>query len=155
MNDQLTAEQQRVVRKTISRIHEQGWGIAFGFVCAIGLIAATNVLIAKGGPVIGPHLGLLRWYFPGYSVTLGGSFIGGGSDVAVGVCGEWCTEDSCPEGEVCLENFCVAMCDPAGPDTCSEAFGLTCQGGLCLPELEDPPPTTAESGSMSSEEGSG
>ena len=77
MNDQLTAEQQRVVRKTIARIHEQGWGIAFGVVAAIGLIVATNVLIARGGEVVGPHLGLLRWYFPGYSVTLGGSFIGG------------------------------------------------------------------------------
>lgn len=77
MNDQLTADEQRAVRKTISRIHEQGWGIAFGLVCAIALIAATNVLIARGGEVVGPHLGLLRWYFPGYSVTFGGSLIGG------------------------------------------------------------------------------
>jgi hypothetical protein len=77
MSEQLTAAEQHAVRKTISRIHEQGWGIAFGFVCAVGLIIATNVLIAKGGEVVGPHLGLLRWYFPGYSVTFGGSLIGG------------------------------------------------------------------------------
>ena len=77
MSEQLTAEEQRAIRKTIARIHEQGWGIAFGFVCAAGLIIATNLLIAKGGPVVGPHLGLLRWYFPGYSVTVGGSLIGG------------------------------------------------------------------------------
>ena len=62
--------------RTIARIHEQGWGIAVGLVFAVGLLAATNILILRGGPVIGPHLSLLRWYFPGYSVTVGGSLIG-------------------------------------------------------------------------------
>lgn len=62
--------------RTIARIHEQGWGIAVGLVFAVGLLAATNILILLGGPVIGPHLSLLRWYFPGYSVTVGGSLIG-------------------------------------------------------------------------------
>jgi hypothetical protein len=96
----------------------------------------------------------------GFDLGGGGSFVGGSSDVALGVCGEWCTENSCPEGEICLENFCVAECDPAGPDTCNEAFGLSCHPtlGLCLPEIDEETPTTAESGStepMSSEEGSG
>lgn len=76
MNEQLTAEEQQVIRKTIARIHEQGWGIAFGLLLAIGLLIATNVLLIKGGPVVGPHLSLLRWYFPGYSVTVIGSLIG-------------------------------------------------------------------------------
>lgn len=76
MNEQLTAEEQQVIRKTIARIHEQGWGIAFGLVLAFGLIVATNVLLIRGGPVVGPHLSLLRWYFPGYSVTFVGSLIG-------------------------------------------------------------------------------
>lgn len=76
MKDQLTTEEQQAVRKTIARIHEKGWGIAFGALFAVGLIAATNILILRGGEVVGPHLGLLRWYFPGYSVTFGGSLIG-------------------------------------------------------------------------------
>lgn len=76
MKDQLTAEEQRIVRKKIATIHEQGWGIAFGLVLAVGLIAATNILVLRGGAVIGPHLSLLRWYFPGYSVTFVGSLIG-------------------------------------------------------------------------------
>lgn len=76
MKDQLTFEEQQVVRKTIARIHEKGWGIAFGSLFALGIIVATNVLIVRGGQVVGPHLGLLRWYFPGYSVTVGGSLIG-------------------------------------------------------------------------------
>jgi uncharacterized membrane protein YdjX (TVP38/TMEM64 family) len=76
MTDQLNAAEQQAIRKTIARIHETGWGIAFGLLFAVALLAATNILIFKGGPVIGPHLGLLRWYFPGYSVTFTGSLIG-------------------------------------------------------------------------------
>ncbi|MGH9906616.1 MAG: hypothetical protein ACRD8U_13660, partial [Pyrinomonadaceae bacterium] len=33
-------------------------------------------LILKGGDVVGPHLGLLRAFFPFYSVTFLGSLIG-------------------------------------------------------------------------------
>lgn len=76
MTDQLTAAEQQTVEKTIARIHEKGWGIAFGLLFAVALLAATNLLILKGGPVIGPHLSLLRWYFPGYRVTFRGSLIG-------------------------------------------------------------------------------
>ncbi|MEQ1573017.1 MAG: hypothetical protein ABL993_02095 [Vicinamibacterales bacterium] len=76
MNDQLTTAEQQDLRKTIARIHEQGWGIAFGLLFAVALLVATNLLVIQGGSVVGPHLSLLRWYFPGYSVTFGGSLIG-------------------------------------------------------------------------------
>lgn len=76
MTDQLTAAEQQAIRKSVARIHEKGWGIAFGLLFAVALLAATNILVLRGGPVIGPHLSLLRWYFPGYSVTFGGSLIG-------------------------------------------------------------------------------
>jgi hypothetical protein len=76
MTDQLTPAEQQAIRKTIARIQEKGWGIAFGLLFAVALLAATNILILQGGPVIGPHLSLLRWYFPGYSVTFRGSLIG-------------------------------------------------------------------------------
>lgn len=76
MKQQLTVDEQRVVRRTIARIHEQGWGIAVGLLCAVGIFLATNILVLRGGAVVGPHLGLLRWYFPGYTVTFGGSLIG-------------------------------------------------------------------------------
>jgi hypothetical protein len=76
MNDQLTIEEHRTLQKTILRIHEQGWGIAFGLVLGLGLFVTTNVLVIKGGPVVGPHLGLLGVYFPGYRVTFLGSLIG-------------------------------------------------------------------------------
>jgi hypothetical protein len=80
----------------------------------------------------------------GIEIGGGGGFVGGGSDVDVGVCGEWCTEGSCPEGELCVAQFCVATCDPAGPDTCNVSFGLTCQNGLCLPDLGGVPTTDTD-----------
>jgi hypothetical protein len=76
MSEQLTAEEQQAVRKTIARIHEQGWGTAFGAIMAVGLLIATNALVIRGGRVVGPHLNLLSNYFPGYSVSVGGSLIG-------------------------------------------------------------------------------
>jgi hypothetical protein len=57
-------------------IQEQGWGIAFGLAAGLGLLIATYVLILKGGDTVGPRLGLLALYFPGYSVTFGGGFVG-------------------------------------------------------------------------------
>lgn len=74
--EQLTHEEQQAIRKTILKVHDQGWGLAFGFVLGLGLFVATNVLVIRGGPSIGRHLGLLSVYFPGYSVTVFGSLIG-------------------------------------------------------------------------------
>ena len=76
MVDPLTPSEEHVVRKVLARAHEQGWGVAFGLVCGIGLFLATAMLVVQGGPNPGPHLGLLRVYFPGYSVTWLGSVIG-------------------------------------------------------------------------------
>lgn len=76
MNEHLTQAEQIALRKTILRIHEQGWGIAFGLVFGLGLFIATNVLIIRGGINVGAHLGLLRVYLPGYSVSFVGSLIG-------------------------------------------------------------------------------
>jgi hypothetical protein len=76
MIDPLTPSEERVVRKVLARANEQGWGLAFGLVCGIGLFLATAILVVRGGPNPGPHLGLLGVYFPGYSVTWIGSVIG-------------------------------------------------------------------------------
>ena len=37
---------------------------------------ATVILVAKGGEPLGPHLGLLAQFFPGYTVTWAGSVLG-------------------------------------------------------------------------------
>lgn len=76
MANQLTLEEEQALRRTILRASEQGWGIAIGFLLGVALFLATAVLVLKGGPNPGPHLGLLRIYFPGYSVTWIGAIIG-------------------------------------------------------------------------------
>jgi hypothetical protein len=42
----------------------------------LGVFAATNFLILKGGDPVGPRLALLSVYLPGYSVSFAGSLIG-------------------------------------------------------------------------------
>ncbi len=76
MAEKFTPQEQRVLLKTLSRANEQGWGIAVGMLAASGLFLATIVLVIKGGPNPGPHLSLLGIYFPGYSVSWPGAFIG-------------------------------------------------------------------------------
>jgi hypothetical protein len=76
VTDRLTPQEEVVLRNTLLRANEQGWGIAIGLLLGVGLFLATTVLVVKGGPHPGPHLGLLGIYFPGYSVTWLGSFIG-------------------------------------------------------------------------------
>ena len=76
MAERLTEHERQVLNKTILRIHEQGWGIAFGLISGVGLFIATNILVIKGGQPLGPHLSLLSMYFPGYSVSFVGSVVG-------------------------------------------------------------------------------
>jgi len=76
MPERLTHQEERTLRYALARANEQGWGIAIGLLCGLGLLAATIMLVVKGGPNPGPHLGLLGIYFPGYRVTWVGAFIG-------------------------------------------------------------------------------
>lgn len=73
---ELTPQEEKLLRQTVARANEQGWGIAFGLLAGLSLFVATVVLVVRGGEVIGPHLGMLGVYFPGYSVTWPGAFIG-------------------------------------------------------------------------------
>jgi hypothetical protein len=64
------------LRRAVARLNARAWGIAFGLLLGGGLFVATNVLVLKGGAVVGPHLALLAIFFPGYRVTFLGSFVG-------------------------------------------------------------------------------
>ncbi len=64
------------LRRAVARLNERAWGITVGLLLGLGLFIATNILVVKGGPEVGPHLGLLRNFFPGYRVTFLGSVIG-------------------------------------------------------------------------------
>ena len=64
------------LRVAVARLNERAWGITVGLLLGVGLFLATNILVLKGGPNPGPHLGLLKVYFPGYRVTFAGSLVG-------------------------------------------------------------------------------
>ena len=72
----LSEREQQEIRRAFNRTSEQGWGLALGFLAAAGLFVATVVLVVRGGPNVGAHLGLLSVYLPGYSVTWTGAFVG-------------------------------------------------------------------------------
>lgn len=50
--------------------------IVIGSMSGAVLFLATVWLLIRGGEEVGPHLSLLGNYFPGYSVTWPGAFIG-------------------------------------------------------------------------------
>ena len=51
-------------------------GIVLGLMTGAGIMVATLVLVVRGGRVVGPHLGLLAQFLPGYQVSVIGSLIG-------------------------------------------------------------------------------
>ncbi|HKY99058.1 MAG TPA: hypothetical protein VJL35_14455 [Gemmatimonadaceae bacterium] len=61
---------------TLLKLNARAWGIAVGLLFGLGIFLATVFLLIKGGPNVGPHLGLIGQYLPGYSVTWPGAFIG-------------------------------------------------------------------------------
>ena len=72
----MTAGTDKELRLAVAKLNERAWGITVGLLLGLGLFFATIVLVVKGGPNPGPHLGLLKAYFPGYRVTVPGSFLG-------------------------------------------------------------------------------
>jgi hypothetical protein len=66
------------------RVSAAIYGIVTGLIVGLGILIATNWLVLKGGPVVGPHLALLSQFFIGYRVTFVGSLIGFGYGFALG-----------------------------------------------------------------------
>lgn len=79
-----TAEQRRKVGEAVARLRTGILAIVMGFVSGTGLSVATAWLTILGGANVGFHLGLLRFYFPGYSVTWTGVIVGFGYGALVG-----------------------------------------------------------------------
>lgn len=74
--DDPVENEEKVIEHAVLRLNAVATGIGLGMLCGIGLFVATLFLVLKGGPWTGQHLGLLGQYFPGYSVSVGGAFIG-------------------------------------------------------------------------------
>ena len=67
---------EKIVLTRLMRLNARIYGVVTGLVAGLTLFIATNWLVLQGGPVVGPHLGLLNQFFIGYRVTFAGSFIG-------------------------------------------------------------------------------
>ena len=68
-----------VLMAGFARLDVVALAVAMGTLLAVALFLMTAALLLKGAPpgrVVGPHLALLAVYFPGYSVSWGGSVIG-------------------------------------------------------------------------------
>ena len=69
---------EQLLERAVLRLNANILGIVLGIITGLAIFIATNFLILKGGEVVGPHLGLLRAFFPFYSVTFVGSLVGFG-----------------------------------------------------------------------------
>lgn len=73
-NDEKAIE--KLVLTRLLRLNAAIMGIIAGALGGLGLFAVTAFLVIKGGIDVGAHLSLLSHFYPGYSVTWGGSFLG-------------------------------------------------------------------------------
>ena len=78
----LRALEERLLVYAFARLHPLALGIALGTVTAASLFLATAVLLVRAAiwpphdENVGPLLGLLSNYFPGYAVSWPGALVG-------------------------------------------------------------------------------
>lgn len=69
-------DERALIEAAVVRMRARIMAVVFGMLGGTGVFVATAWLLIRGGPQVGLHLGLLRNYFPGYSVTWPGAFVG-------------------------------------------------------------------------------
>jgi hypothetical protein len=74
-SDRITNEK-ALIRSAVARLRAGIMAIVCGMFAGTGLLVATAWLVVRGGQNVGQHLGLLRYYLPGYSVTWPGAIVG-------------------------------------------------------------------------------
>jgi len=72
----MTASTSSSVQASLMRLNARAWGISTGLLLGGGLFLATVFLVIRGGPNVGQHLSMLSVFFPGFSVTWLGAFVG-------------------------------------------------------------------------------
>jgi len=78
-----------IVAQVFTRMDKTAFGTAVGTVTGLAVCVATLWLIIKGGPVVGPKMGLLAQYFGGYTVTYKGALVGCLYGFVAGFCSGW------------------------------------------------------------------
>ena len=69
--------EQELIHTATVRLRARVMAMVFGMVGGTGLFLATVTLLVRQGTDVGLHLGLLNNFFPGYTVTWPGAFVGG------------------------------------------------------------------------------
>jgi hypothetical protein len=69
-------DEMRAVSQAVVRLHATVLAVVGAVVTGMGLFIITVWLVLKGGPQVGVHLELLKYYFIGYSVSWSGSLLG-------------------------------------------------------------------------------
>jgi len=67
---------EQVISYVTMHINGNALGLALGAITALGLFFSTNWLVMRGTANESVHAALLSNYFPGYTVSFAGSFIG-------------------------------------------------------------------------------
>jgi hypothetical protein len=75
-SDPATTGERRRVREAVARLRAEVLAAVFGLVGGSLLAFATTWLVLRGGETVGPHLGLLGQFFPGYTVSWAGVLVG-------------------------------------------------------------------------------
>ena len=70
------ADEEQLIERVVVRLNAALTGVVLGILSGLAIMLATLWLVIKGGPNPGAHLILLSQYFPGYAVTVPGSFLG-------------------------------------------------------------------------------
>src|SRR5262245_5008085 len=84
-----THELEEALVYTFRKLDRLAFGVSLGLTLGLILLAATLALLLKGGDVVGPRLGLLAQYFPGYRVTALGAVLALIYGFAAGFVGGW------------------------------------------------------------------
>lgn len=71
-----TSAADALIVNTFARLDAVALGVSLGVLLGFTIFFATNLLVLKGGDVVGPNLALLSQYFIGYKVTFLGSLVG-------------------------------------------------------------------------------
>ena len=75
---EIEKREELALARAVARPRAGVMAVVLGLTCGTALWIATVWLVVggAGGKNVGQHLGLLRFYFPGYTVTWGGAFVG-------------------------------------------------------------------------------
>ena len=103
-NQMAGPREEQLISQAIARLRAGALAIVCGLLAGTLLFIATLWLVILGGDQVGPHLGLLANFLPGYRVSWGGAALGFVYGLLIGGIAGWST--------AWIYNFVVTLRDP-------------------------------------------